>query len=618
MLDQDALTPGHSVIRKELETVTIRFAGDSGDGMQVTGTQFTNTAAILGNDINTFPDFPAEIRAPAGTLPGVSGFQLSFSQHEIRTPGDIVNVLVAMNPAALQVNLKDVEQGGILILNSDSFTANDLKKANYDYNPLETDELNSYRLIKIPLTSLTLKAVEESGLSRRQADKCKNMYALGVVSWLFERPLDHTLSWIEAKFSKHPEVIQANQSALQAGYNYAITMELFTDHYKVKPAQLPPGRYRQITGNQALAWGCVAAAVQANRPLLYSGYPITPASDILHELAKYQNFGIKTFQAEDEIAAICATIGAAFGGTLGLTGTSGPGLALKGEGLGLAVMTELPMVVIDVQRAGPSTGMPTKTEQADLFIARFGRHGECPLPVLAPQSPGDCFYVALEAFRIALKYMTPVVILSDGYIANGAEPWIIPDIENLPSMEPQFRTEPDGFTPYIRDPETLARNWAIPGTPGLEHRLGGIEKDSFTGDVSYDPHNHQKMTDTRAAKITGIAKDIPQLEVLGKTEGEVLVVGWGGTYGAITSAVESLQREGKSVSSIHLRYLYPFQDNLGSMLKNFNKVLVPELNLGQLCFLLRSEFLVDAIPFTKVQGKPFLIADIRNRILELL
>jgi 2-oxoglutarate ferredoxin oxidoreductase subunit alpha len=605
------------VARQERETITICFAGDSGDGMQLTGDQFTVTSALAGNDVSTFPDFPAEIRAPAGTLPGVSGFQVSFSHHDIYTIGDIVDVLVAMNPAALRVNRPDLKKGGILIVNSDNFSENDLRKATYAENPLESDSLKDYRVYRVPLNSLTLKAVEEVGLSKRQAERCKNLFALGMIFWLFDRPMEHTLKWIESKFSKLPMIRQANQLALDAGYNYGITME-FAEHYKVKPATLPPGVYRQITGNQALALGSVAAAVQAKRPLLLSSYPITPASDILHELSGYQNFGIKTFQAEDEISAICATIGAAFGGILGLTTSSGPGILLKGEGISLAVTAELPLVVIDVQRAGPSTGMPTKTEQADLLMAINGRHGECPVAVIAPQTPGDCFYIMVEAYRLALKYMTPVMVLSDGYLANGAEPWMLPEIEELPNLEPTFHTDPEGFTPYLRNPETLARAWAVPGTPGLEHRLGGLEKDSVTGNVSYDPLNHQKMVDTRAAKIKGIARDLPLLQVRGPKQGDLLVLSWGGTYGSVISAVEALQAEGKAVASAHLRYLYPLQRNLGDLLKNYKRVLVPELNLGQLCQILRSEFLIDAIPFNKVQGKPFLVSELRNRMLELL
>ncbi len=617
-MEQVAVAKRPAVSRKELETVTILFAGDSGDGMQITGDQFTSTSTLVGNDVNTFPDYPSEIRAPAGTLPGVSGFQLSFSSYDIRTPGDIIHVLVAMNPAALKVNLPDVEEGGTLIINSDAFSKNDLKKATYTDNPLETGELDKYRVVKVPLSSLTLKAVEKSGISKKLASKCKNMYALGVVFWLFDRPLNHTLDWLESKFSKRPEVAEANKSALEAGYNYALTMELFTDHYRVRPATLSPGIYRQITGNQAISMGCVAATVQAKTPLLLSSYPITPATDILHEVSKHQNFGIKTFQAEDEIAAICSTLGAAFGGVLAITTTSGPGLLLKGEGISLGVMAELPMVIVDVQRAGPSTGLPTKTEQADLSVSIYGRHGECPLPVVAPQTPGDCFHMTLEAFRIAIKYMTPVILLSDGYLANGAEPWLVPDVNELPDLEPKFEVNPEGYTPYTRDPETLGRKWAIPGTPGLEHRLGGLEKDSITGNVSYEAMNHQKMVDTRAGKVRGIAKDLPLLEVNGEDTGELLVISWGGTHGAVTSAVDSLRAEGKSVSSVHLRYLNPFQKNLGDILKHFKKVMVAELNGGQLCQILRSEYLVGAISFSKVQGKPFLISELRERMLELL
>lgn len=607
-----------SVIRKELETVTILFAGDSGDGMQLTGTQFTLASALAGNDINTFPDFPAEIRAPAGTLPGVSGFQVSFSSEHIRTPGDMLNVLVAMNPAALKVHLNDLEKGGILIVNTDSFEAADLKKAEYAENPLETGELSEFRLFKIPITKLTLEAVKEHGLPRKQGERSKNMYALGIVYWLFDRSPEHTCKWVRSKFKKLPEIAASNESALMAGYNYAYTMELFTDHYKVKPAKLPPGRYRQITGNEALALGCVAVTTQTKAAMLLSGYPITPASDILHALSQYKRFGIKTFQAEDEIAAMCATIGAAYGGTLALTSTSGPGLALKGEALSLAAMVELPLVVVDVQRAGPSTGMPTKTEQADLNIAVSGRHGECPLPVVAPATPGDCFDVMVEAFRIALKYMTPVILLSDGYLANGAEPWRIPDLSKLPEIPMNFHKSPGDFTPYTRDAKTLARLWAVPGTPGLEHRVGGLEKDSLTGNVSYDPINHEKMVRTRAAKIDGIAQDIAPLEVYGPEKGSVLVLGWGGTYGAITAAVEILQEEGQAVSSVHLRHLFPFAANLKAILDSFDRILVPELNAGQLCQLLRAKYGIDFISFPKVQGKPFLVSEIRNRVLEIL
>ncbi|MBF0350256.1 MAG: 2-oxoacid:acceptor oxidoreductase subunit alpha [SAR324 cluster bacterium] len=607
-----------NVKRIELDTVNIRFAGDSGDGMQLTGSQFTHTSALVGNDINTFPDYPAEIRAPAGTLPGVSGYQLSFSNRDIRTPGDKVNVLVAMNPAALKVNLADLEPGGILIVNSDSFSTNDLRKAAYDTSPLETGELKGYRVIQIPITTLTIKAVESTGISRKNAGRCKNLFALGVSFWLFDRPLEHTMEWLQEKFGKKPDILSANEAALNAGYNYALTAEIFNDHYKVQPAVLPPGHYRQITGNEALALGAVAASVQAKLPMVYSSYPITPASDVLHELSHYKNFGIKTFQAEDEIAAMCSTIGVAFGGSLALTGTSGPGMDLKNEAMGLAVMTELPMVIINVQRGGPSTGLPTKTEQADLLAAMYGRHGECPMPILAPATPGECFNIMLEAFRIALKYMTPVIVLSDGYIANGAEPWLLPDVDQLPEIKSSFATDPEKFTPYTRDPETLGRLWAIPGTPGLEHRLGGIEKDSKSGNVSYDPMNHQKMMETRDAKIRGIAKDIPDVEVLGSKSGKLLVLSWGSTYGAVASAVEDLLKQGQSVAMVHLRHMFPFPANLGEVLKNYETVLVPELNLGQLSRLIRSDYLIDTVSYNKVQGKPFLISEIRNKILEIL
>jgi 2-oxoglutarate/2-oxoacid ferredoxin oxidoreductase subunit alpha len=603
---------------KELDTVVIRFAGDSGDGMQLTGSQFTNTSALLGNDIHTFPDFPAEIRAPAGTLPGVSGFQLSFSNKDIHTAGDKLNVLVAMNPAGLKVNLADLEEGGLLILNADGFDEKDLKKAQYTQNPLGTGELDKYRVFSLPITELTVNAVSGLGLSHSQSRKCKNMFSLGILFWLYTRPLDHTTNWLEQKFKDKPDIAKANIAALKAGFNYALTAELFSERYTVSKAALKPGRYRQITGNEALGLGCIAAATQAERPLLLSGYPITPASAILSQLAKYAHFGVTTFQAEDEIAAICAAIGAAFGGSLAVTSTSGPGLDLKAEALGLAVMTELPLVVIDVQRAGPSTGLPTKTEQADLLTAMYGRHGECPLPIVAPASPGDCFHMAVEAFRIALKYMTPVILLSDGYIGNGAEPWLVPDVKNLPDLKPVFHTDPENFTPYTRNPETLARLWAIPGTPGLEHRLGGLEKDRTTGNISYEPMNHQDMVSTRLEKIRRIAYDIPELTILGAPQGKLLVASWGGTYGTVLSAVEELQAAGQSVSFIHLRHLNPFPKNLGDILSRFDTVLVPELNMGQLCHLLRAEFLVDAVPYNKVTGKPFLISEIRERILDLL
>ena len=602
----------------EIENVTIRFAGDSGDGMQLTGTQFTNTSAILGNDISTLPDFPAEIRAPAGSLPGVSGFQINFSSRDIRTPGDEPNVLVAMNPAALKVNLNDLEKGGILIVNSDAFAELNLKKAGYEKNPLEDGSLSGYRVISIPLTELNLNALKELGLGKKEADRCKNFFALGMMYWLYDRPLDPTLKWMQSKFQKNPVVLEANVRALRAGFNYADTTELFTTHYRVRKASLAPGKYRNITGNEATALGFIAASQVAKRPLFYASYPITPASDILHELSRHKNFGIKTFQAEDEIAAMTAAIGASFAGHLGLTGTSGPGVALKSEAIGLAVMTELPVVIANIQRGGPSTGLPTKTEQADLLQAMFGRNGECPVPIVAAATPSDCFAMAFEAFRIATMFMTPVFYLSDGYLGNGSEPWKLPKVDELPKIDIEYRTEPEGFHPYLRNEATLARPWAIPGTPGLEHRIGGLEKQHITGNVSYDPDNHEFMVRLRAEKVARIANFIPEVEVFGKPEGKVLVVGWGGTYGAITSAVEMMQTRGKSVSSVHLRHLNPFPKNLGEVLSRFEKVLVPELNLGQLCLLLRARYLVDAIGFNKIKGHPFKISELVGKMEELV
>ena len=602
----------------ELEKATIRFAGDSGDGMQLTGTRFTTTSVIAGNDVITFPDYPAEIRAPAGTLAGVSSFDLSFSSNEIYTTADKLSVLVAMNPAALKTNSQDLEKGGILIVNSDSFAENDLRKAEYSENPLESGELNDFRVVQIPITKLTLKAVEETGLSHRDGSRSKNFFALGVVNWLFVRSLEQTQDWIKAKFKKKPDVAKANSLALQAGYNYAITIELFQARYFVPPAVLPSGDYRQITGNQALALGCVAASHRSGLSLVYSSYPITPASDILHELALYKNFGVKTIQAEDEIAAMSSSIGSAFGGVLAVTGTSGPGFDLKSEALGYAVMTELPVVVLNVQRGGPSTGLPTKAEQTDLLAAMYGRHGEAPVPVLAPATPGDCFFMVLEAFRIALKYMTPVIVLSDGGLANASEPWKIPDVQQLPDLTPSFHTDPENFSPYHRNQQTLARNWAIPGTPGLEHRIGGLEKDSETGEINYEPENHEKMVLLRDEKIRRIVRDLPQLKIIGSEKNKLLVVTWGSVFGPAVSAIEELQAEGYSVSMLHLRHLFPFQENLGEILRKFEKVLVPEMNLGQLSRLLRAEYLVDAISFSKLQGRHFLISEIRNRVLEIL
>jgi len=602
----------------EIDTVVIRFVGDSGDGMQLTGSQFADTTAMVGNDLATLPDFPAEIRAPAGTLAGVSGYQISFSSRDIKTPGDQPNVLVAMNPAALKTNVGDLEEGGILIVDTDAFTEGNLAKAGCKTNPLKDRSLTGFRVFDIPLTSLTLQAVAEAGLSGRQATRCKNFFALGLVFWLYERPVDYTREWIEKKFKDHEQMAKANTLALLAGYNYADTTEVFTNHFRVRKAQLQPGTYRKITGNEATATGFITAALLSGRPLFYGSYPITPASDVLHELSRFKNYPVKTFQAEDEISAIGAAIGAAYGGALGLTGTSGPGVALKSEAIGLAVMTELPLVIANIQRGGPSTGLPTKTEQADLFQAVLGRNGECPVAVVAPATPADCFAMAIEAFRIATRFMTPVFFLSDGYLGNGAEPWRIPSRSELPELEVSFRTEKEGFQPYLRDPKTLARPWAVPGTPGLEHRIGGLEKEDVTGNVSYDPQNHEKMVRLRAEKIARIASDIPPVKVLGKDSGRVLVVGWGGTYGAITSAVEELQEKGRPVSSIHLRYLNPFPANLGDVLRRFEKVLVPELNLGQLSMLIRARYLVDAIGLNKIQGKPFRVSEITRAIEELL
>ncbi|HEU4714114.1 MAG TPA: 2-oxoacid:acceptor oxidoreductase subunit alpha [Pyrinomonadaceae bacterium] len=604
---------------EEVETVTIRFAGDSGDGMQLTGTQFTNTSAVVGNDISTLPDFPAEIRAPAGSLPGVSGFQLNFSSTDIKTPGDQPNVLVAMNPAALKVNLPDLEDGGTLIINTDGFTAENLKYANYATNPLDDNSLAGYRVHKLPISTLNMNALKGNvELSRKEIDRSKNFFALGVLYWLYDRPMENTLNWIRSKFAKSPELAKANEIALKTGYNFADTTEVFTTHYTVKRAQIAPGKYRKITGNEATAIGFVAAANICGRPLFYGSYPITPASDILHELSRHKSFGVKTFQAEDEIAAVCAAIGASFTGHVGLTGTSGPGVALKQEAIGLAVMTELPLVIVNVQRGGPSTGLPTKTEQADLFQAVWGRNGECPAIVIAPATPADCFHMAIEAVRLAFKYMSPVFYLSDGYLANGAEPWAIPPLEELPKIEVKFATDPANFMPYSRDEVTLARPFALPGTPGLEHRIGGIEKQHITGNVNYDPENHHLMVKLRQEKIDRAVQDVPLLEVMGEKTGKVLVLGWGSTYGSISSAVEKMQREGKSVSSAHLRHLNPFPRNLGEVLAGFETVIVPEMNLGQLCTMIRARYLVDAVPFSKVKGRPFQIREIVRKVEEYL
>ena len=603
---------------QELERVTIRFAGDSGDGMQLTGSQFTRTSAVYGNDISTFPDYPAEIRAPAGSLPGVSGFQLSFSSADIHTPGDAPDVLVAMNPAALKTNLAEVPAGAAIIVNSDAFTPQNLQKAAYASNPLTDGTLKGYAVFEVPITTLNARSAEGLGLTSKQVDLTKNFFTLGLVFWLYERDMTPTLRWIASKFAARPAIAEANGRALKAGYAFGETTEIFHTHYRVKPAHLAPGTYRNVTGNEATALGFLAASRLAGRELFYGSYPITPASDILHQLSGYKQFGVKTFQAEDEIAAIGAAIGASYGGGLGLTGTSGPGMALKSEAMNLAVMLELPLVIVDVQRAGPSTGMPTKTEQADLLQAMFGRNGESPIPIVAPATPSECFDYAIEAFRIALRSMTPVVYLSDAFLANGAEPWRVPDVADLPSIGRDTHTDPTGFAPYARDPKTLARPWAIPGTPGLEHRIGGLEKADGTGNVSYDPDNHDRMVRVRAEKIARIADDIPDLQVYGPAEGELLILGWGSTYGAIRSAVERLQAAGRPVSHAHLRHLNPLPRNTGDLLRSFRTVLLPEINLGQLALLLRARFLIDIRSYTAIRGKPFRISEIEEEAERLL
>lgn len=602
-----------------VEEATVRFCGDSGDGMQLAGSQFTNTSALAGNDVATFPDFPAEIRAPRGTKAGVSGFQIHFSSNEIYTPGDSVDALVAMNPAALATNLADLRKGGILLVNKDAFDKKGLELAGYDANPLEDGSLEGFKLHAVEMTKVTRLAVEGLGLSQKEADRCRNFFAMGLVFWLYDRSLDPTLRFIDAKFGKKPEVAQANTKALKAGFNYGETVEAINTQYHVDPAALPPGTYRNIMGNTALALGLVTAAHLSNKRLFLGAYPITPASDILHELAKLKHFDVLTFQAEDEIAAVTAAVGAAFAGEMSVTASSGPGIALKGEALGLAVITELPMIVINVQRGGPSTGLPTKTEQADLFQAMFGRNGECPMPIVAARGPADCFDAAQESWRIATRFMTPVFLLTDGYIANGSEPWRIPafaDLPKIPVKHPEARPDGEPFLPYERD-ERLARPWAVPGTTGLEHRIGGLEKQDITGNVSYDPANHEHMIDTRAKKVALIADDIPDQEVNGESSGDLLVLSWGGTYGSCTTAVRRAQAAGKQVSHCHLRYLNPFPRNLPAILGNFRKVLIPELNLGQLRTLIRSEFLIDAIGLNKVQGKPFSVAELSEKIDEL-
>ncbi|MFO7250724.1 MAG: 2-oxoacid:acceptor oxidoreductase subunit alpha [Actinomycetes bacterium] len=606
---------------RQLDRVIIRFAGDSGDGMQLTGDRFTAETAEFGNDISTLPNFPAEIRAPAGTLPGVSSFQLHFADHDILTPGDAPNVLVAMNPAALKANLGDLPRGADIIVNTDEFTKRNLQKVGYDSNPLEDGSLEQWRVHAVPLTSLTVKALEGFDISKKDAERAKNMFALGLLSWLYNRPTEATIRFLETKFAKKPEIAKANIAAFQAGWNYGETTESFSVSYEVKPARLAPGTYRNITGNQALALGLVAASVRSGLPLFLGSYPITPASDILHELSKHKRFGVRTFQAEDEIAGVGAALGASFGGSLGVTTTSGPGVVLKSETIGLAVATELPLIIVDVQRAGPSTGMPTKTEQADLLLALFGRNGESPVPVVAPATPSDCFDAAIEAARIALKYRTPVFLLSDGYLANGSEPWRVPDPDELPDISVPFTTEPNGengaFLPFKRDPETLARPWAVPGTAGLEHRIGGLEKSDGAGNISYDPDNHDLMVRLRQAKVDGI--DVPDLEVDDPTgDARVLVLGWGSTYGPIAAAVRRVRAAGGKVAQAHLRHLNPLPKNTGDVLRSYDKVLLPEINLGQLAMLLRARFLVDVISYNRVRGLPFKAQELAGVIQDVI
>ncbi|GBD26057.1 2-oxoglutarate oxidoreductase subunit KorA [bacterium HR30] len=604
--------------RVERDHVVIRFAGDSGDGMQVAGMQFTNESAIAGNDLSTLPDFPAEIRAPAGTLAGVSGFQVNFASHEIFTPGDDLDVLVAMNPAALKMNVGDLKPNGILIVDREQFNEQNLRKAGYESNPLEDGSLAKYQVYPVDISKLTALTLRDTNLPARTVNRCKNFFALGLVSWLFQRPIEPTQKWIASRFQKRPELVEANQRVLQAGYHFGETSELFASAFEVKPARLEPGTYRNITGNSALALGFVVAARKAGRPLFLGSYPITPASDILHELAALKEFDVYTFQAEDEIAGIGAALGAAFGGAIAVTTTSGPGMCLKAETINLAVSVELPLVICDIQRGGPSTGLPTKTEQADLLMALYGRNSESPVVVLAPATPADCFSIALEAVQIAVKYMTPVIILSDGYLANGAEPWRLPNLEELPDIRVEFRTDPRGYYPYLRDPMTLSRPWVIPGTPGLEHRIGGLEKEHLTGNVSYAPVNHEQMVRVRARKIAGIAREIPPTKIIGPSTGDLVVLGWGSTYGPIEAAVRKAQAEGKSVSHVHVRHLNPLPSDLGEVLRRFRKVLVPEMNLGQLVRVIRSEYLIDAVGLNKIQGLPFKEAEISRRIEQML
>ncbi|MEU6320743.1 2-oxoacid:acceptor oxidoreductase subunit alpha [Streptomyces sp. NPDC047009] len=627
-LTQGKYLPGQrAATRRRVSSVIIRFAGDSGDGMQLTGDRFTSQTASLGNDLSTLPDFPAEIRAPAGTLPGVSSFQLQFADHDITTPGDAPQVLVAMNPAALKANLPDLPRGAEIIVDTDEFTPRALARVGYDSNPLEDGSLDTYHLHALALTSQTVEAVKDLGISKKDAQRAKNMYALGLLSWLYDRPTESTLRFLQAKFANRPLIAEANVTAFKAGWNFGETTEDFAVSYEIAPAALPPGTYRNISGNLALAYGLIAAAERSGLPLFLGSYPITPASDILHELSRHKNFGVRTFQAEDEIAGVGAALGAAYGGALGVTTTSGPGVALKSEAIGLAVSLELPLVIVDIQRGGPSTGLPTKTEQADLLQAMYGRNGEAPVPIVAPATPGDCFDTALEAARIALTYRTPVFLLSDGYLANGSEPWRVPKPDALPDLRTEFATAPnhvtadgaEAFWPYKRDPDTLARPWAVPGTPGLEHRIGGIEKADGTGNISYDPANHDQMVRTRQAKVEGIARSTPPLAVDDPTgDAGVLVLGWGSTYGPITAACQAVRTAGGSVAQAHLRHLNPFPANLGDVLRAYDRVLIPEMNLGQLAALVRARYLVDAISFNRVCGLPLKAAELAAAIEDVI
>jgi 2-oxoglutarate ferredoxin oxidoreductase subunit alpha len=597
----------------------IRFAGDSGDGMQLAGMQFTTESALAGNDIATLPDFPAEIRAPAGTLAGVSGFQLNFSSQPVFTPGDEPSVLVAMNPAALKVNIDDLPPNGVLIIDKEGFTDANLKKAGYTSNPLTDHSLDKYQVFEIEVSKLTTSAVRELGLNTRAVNRCRNFFVLGLLSWLFQRPTKSVTEYIESRFKKTPDVMEANMRAFKAGYNYGETTEAFASAYEVKPAEIAPGFYRNITGNTATALGFVAAAVKSGRPLFLGSYPITPASDVLHELSGFKNFPVYTFQAEDEIAGVASAIGAAFGGAIGITTTSGPGMNLKAEAIGLAVKVELPLIITDIQRAGPSTGMPTKPEQADLLMAMYGRHGESPIPILAASTPADCFNCAFEAVRIAVKYMTPVILLTDGHLANGAEPWLVPEPDQLPAIKVEFRTDPEGFMPYLRDEETLSRPWAIPGTPGLEHRIGGLSSEHLTGNVSYSPSNNEMMVRLRARKIAGITREIPATKVFGDEQGgDLLLVGWGSTYGTLREAVTKLRAKGKSVSHVHLRWLNPLPSDFGDILRRYKKVMVAEMNMGQLLKMIRADYLIDAIGCNKIQGRPFKVSEVESRIMRAL